>query len=408
MKIRFTKILLLMLFMCTVMTEIMAGTLLLWKKQQDTEEQRLYQNLEKMVTKERVRDLRTDQLPDLDENMLRKQNSEYAAWIFIPDTVISYPIVYPENDRKYLTVGFDQSRHSYGCLFFDSSTQPFSTMNTVIHGHNMRSGDMFGSLKNYLKQDYADFEIVVVDNNSPMNDYQKLESDIDTLQSNRIELIRNEINSGFSAGNNIGLRRAKEKDAEWSLVINPDVELRDKSYITKMISAISETHKVAVAASNVILPNGQRQNPMIEPKYWEELLWPIESVTRKIRKNNSYLGADQTGYCEKVSGCCFFIRMSFAEKMGYLDESVFLYCEEPILASRVKKYGYKELYVREITAYHMHHDSEKGNQVNRLRRFRSSRRYYWKEYSGYGKMKLAALMFSDRIYCLIKCKGREN
>ena len=156
MKIRFTKILLLMLFMCTVMTEIMAGTLLLWKKQQDTEEQRLYQNLEKMVTKERVRDLRTDQLPDLDENMLRKQNSEYAAWIFIPDTVISYPIVYPENDRKYLTVGFDQSRHSYGCLFFDSSTQPFSTMNTVIHGHNMRSGDMFGRLKNYLKQDYAD------------------------------------------------------------------------------------------------------------------------------------------------------------------------------------------------------------------------------------------------------------
>lgn len=221
-------------------------------------------------------------------------------------------------------------------------------------------------LEYLLKQDYADFEIVVVDNNSPMNDYQKLESDIDTLQSNRIELIRNEINSGFSAGNNIGLRRAKEKDAEWSLVINPDVELRDKSYITKMISAISETHKVAVAASNVILPNGQRQNPMIEPKYWEELLWPIESVTRKIRKNNSYLGADQTGYCEKVSGCCFFIRMSFAEKMGYLDESVFLYCEEPILASRVKKYGYKELYVREITAYHMHHDSEKGNQVSAI------------------------------------------
>lgn len=119
MKIRFTKILLLMLFMCTVMTEIMAGTLLLWKKQQDTEEQRLYQNLEKMVTKERVRDLRTDQLPDLDENMLRKQNSEYAAWIFIPDTVISYPIVYPKNDRKYLTVGFDQSRHHMDAYFLN-------------------------------------------------------------------------------------------------------------------------------------------------------------------------------------------------------------------------------------------------------------------------------------------------
>ena len=51
-----------MLFMCTVMTEIMAGTLLLWKKQQDTEEQRLYQNLEKMVTKKKVRDLKAGQL----------------------------------------------------------------------------------------------------------------------------------------------------------------------------------------------------------------------------------------------------------------------------------------------------------------------------------------------------------
>lgn len=113
-------------------------------------------------------------------------------------------------------------------------------------------------LEYLLKQDYADFEIVVVDNNSPMNDYQKLESDIDTLQSNKIELIRNNTNSGFSAGNTIGLCRAREKNAKWSLVINPDVELRDESYITEMICAISKAYEAAVAASNVILPNGQR------------------------------------------------------------------------------------------------------------------------------------------------------
>lgn len=72
-----------MLFMCTVMTEISWDTITM-EKTTRYREQRLYQNLEKMVTKERVRDLRTDQLPDLDENMLRKQNSEYAAWILFP------------------------------------------------------------------------------------------------------------------------------------------------------------------------------------------------------------------------------------------------------------------------------------------------------------------------------------
>lgn len=261
-------------------------------------------------------------------------------------------------------------------------------------------------LEYLLRQDYSDFEIVVVDNNSPMNDYQKLKSNIDNFSSNRIELIRNENNSGFSAGNNIGLRRAKEKNAQWSLIINPDVELRDKCYVTKMICAINETQQVAVAASNVILPNGQRQNPMIEPTYWDELCWPLESISRRIKGNSSYLGENRTGYCEKVSGCCFFIRMSFVEQIGYLDEKVFMYCEEPILASKVRKYGYKELYIREITAYHMHHDNEKGNKINRLRRFRNSRRYYWKEYSGYGKIKLMALLMSDKIYCSIKCKER--
>lgn len=128
MKIRFTKILLLMLFMCTVMTEIMAGTLLLWKKQQDTEEQRLYQNLEKMVTKKKVRDLKAgqlDQLPDLDESALRKQNSEYVAWLFVPDTVISYPVVYPENNRKYLTVGLIRQGIHMDAFFLMLPQNPF-------------------------------------------------------------------------------------------------------------------------------------------------------------------------------------------------------------------------------------------------------------------------------------------
>ena len=98
--------------------------------------------------------------------------------------------------------------------------------------------------------------------------------------------------------------------------------------------------------------------------------------------------------------------MTFVERIGYLDENVFLYCEEPILASTVKKYGYKEWYVRELTAYHMHINSEKGNTRKRLQLFRESRRYYWKNYSGYGKIRLFFLLLSDKLYCAFKCREK--
>ena len=153
------QIALITFFFCAATTGAIMGGCLLGKKQQDAAAQQIYQKLEEAVIvpgKDNAENLQMDHLPELDEEMLKDQNHEYAAWIYIPDTVISYPVVFPEDNKTYLTQGFEKNRHSYGCLFFDASAKPFSMVNTVIHGHNMRSGDMFGSLKNYLKQDYAD------------------------------------------------------------------------------------------------------------------------------------------------------------------------------------------------------------------------------------------------------------
>lgn len=94
-------------------------------------------------------------LPDINETTLIQINPDYAAWILIPDTQVQYPVVYPTNNTTYLTKTFDGKKHSCGCLFFESREIPFSTPNTVIHGHNMKAGDMFGGLKQYLSEEYA-------------------------------------------------------------------------------------------------------------------------------------------------------------------------------------------------------------------------------------------------------------
>ncbi len=83
-------------------------------------------------------------------------NSDMAAWLQIPDTVISYPVVWtPEDENYYLRRGFDGSANRNGCLILDtdSCVDPLTT-NLIIHGHNMKSGAMFGTLNRYEDEDF--------------------------------------------------------------------------------------------------------------------------------------------------------------------------------------------------------------------------------------------------------------
>ncbi|WP_148872876.1 class B sortase, partial [Serratia marcescens] len=86
------------------------------------------------------------------ENM-KTINPDYVAWIKIEGSQINYPIVAESSDIDYLTHDFKRNESFYGCLFI-SQTDPFSIGNTIIYGHNMKNGEMFGSLKKYLDPSY--------------------------------------------------------------------------------------------------------------------------------------------------------------------------------------------------------------------------------------------------------------
>lgn len=108
--------------------------------------------------------------------------------------------------------------------------------------------------------------------------------------------------------------------------------------------------------------------------------------------------------CEKVSGCCFIIRLSFAQDIGFFDEKVFLYSEEPILAKQVINRGYKMYYLANAQAVHCHIKSEKGDPKKRIYLFEKSRKYYLKHYSGYPQFALTCLYLSYKIHHLFYTK----
>ncbi|MCR4673009.1 MAG: class B sortase [Lachnospiraceae bacterium] len=80
---------------------------------------------------------------------LTELNPDFAGWLTIEGTNVDYPVMYtPDDPQYYLHRAFDGSYSLSGTLFIDSrcSMDPGNIgTNTIIYGHRMSSGTMFGS-----------------------------------------------------------------------------------------------------------------------------------------------------------------------------------------------------------------------------------------------------------------------
>lgn len=87
------------------------------------------------------------------------KNEEIRAWLDIPGTGISYPVLQSETDNAfYLTHNADGKKVKGGALFIeDYNSGDFSDRVNVIYGHRMRSGAFFGELQSFY-EDAASFE----------------------------------------------------------------------------------------------------------------------------------------------------------------------------------------------------------------------------------------------------------
>ena len=86
---------------------------------------------------------------------LKKENEDTVAWLKVNNTKISYPIVRSTDNEYYLNKSFDKSYNSAGWIFMDYKNKLDGTdKNIVIYGHNRKNGDMFGTLKTTLKEEW--------------------------------------------------------------------------------------------------------------------------------------------------------------------------------------------------------------------------------------------------------------
>lgn len=91
---------------------------------------------------------------EIDFDSLRAVNEDVIGWIYVeamPD--INYPVVKGKDNEEYLHATYEKNYNFAGTIFIDyENAADFNDCNTIVYGHNMKNGSMFGHLKNFIKE----------------------------------------------------------------------------------------------------------------------------------------------------------------------------------------------------------------------------------------------------------------
>ena len=133
------------------------GRLLLILHRYRTEEQ-LYQNASQQFTLEAPAkqdgEGSASGIPlEVDFAELTAVNDDVVGWICCEDTVISYPVLHGADNDAYLRRDFRGAYAFCGSIFTDAeNAKGFADANTLVYGHNMKDGTMFGLLSHYRQK----------------------------------------------------------------------------------------------------------------------------------------------------------------------------------------------------------------------------------------------------------------
>lgn len=93
----------------------------------------------------------------VDFERLTALNSDIFGWIWIPGTNVNYPLLRCDDNNDYIRTSYTGKPNRVGSIFLDKACPSDLTMrNTVIYGHNMKNGTMFGDLLKYQNAGFAE------------------------------------------------------------------------------------------------------------------------------------------------------------------------------------------------------------------------------------------------------------
>ena len=182
---------------------------------------------------------------------------------------------------------------------------------------------------------YGNYEVIVVENGSRAGSSWQLA----TGSGADVRVIRSPVNLGYAKGNNIGIREACRRGAEYILLLNDDAVVTPECL--GILVGVGERTEDIGALGPVVVHADDPARIAFAGARFDCALGDIRTFEGEARELREVATLDS----DYVTGCALLMRRAALERVGLLDEDFFLYWEDTDWGLRVKASGLRNVVV---------------------------------------------------------------
>ena len=245
--------------------------------------------------------------------------------------------------RTALSINEDDSLSYQICIQAEAPQAKIAepTISIIIVNWNGKK-DTIDCITSLKQLNYTNYQVIIVDNGSTDDSVKTFKS---TFPG--ITIIEEKTNTGFSGGNNAGIKHALESSSDYILLLNNDT-VADRDLLKKLI------------ISTNLLPNGSILGPKIFYYDRPKTLWFAGGQWIDEENRFGHLGDnepdgpnyDSIKEVDYITGCALFASKETFKEVGLLDDNFFLTYEETDWCYRARKKGLKCIFVPEAKLMH--------------------------------------------------------
>lgn len=240
-----------------------------------------------------------------------------------------------------------------------------------------------GCLDSVLAQTYPNIELIVVDNASSDGSVEFLKE----RYGDRINLIVNPANIGFSRGMNVGIKAAK---GSYVMPLNFDIVM-DREFVTAMVAAIAKDERAGLVSGKLLRFDTEGKTRIIDST--GHVIYKNRYLTNRGEDTEDTGQFDSPDEVFGTCGAAPLYRRTMIEDITwqgeFYDESFFIMLEDVDVDWRAKLRGWKCVYAPKAVAYH--YRGAAGSGKSRL----IQRHYY--------KNRYLLIMKNDFAISFFKC-----